>query len=69
MIRNRNLIFGKANGSSPDSDKYLVVPKIATADRPTASTTFEGAIYWDTTANVLKVNENGTWKTISTASE
>lgn len=69
MIRNRNMIFGKANAASPDSDKYFVLPRIATADRPAASTTFEGAMYWDTTANLLKVNENGTWKTVSTASE
>ena len=63
------MVFDKANNTSRDEDKYLVLPRIATASRPTASTSFEGALYWDTTANLLKVNENGTWKTVSTASE
>lgn len=69
MIRNRNLIFGKAGNSSPDADKYIDLPNIATASRPTAAAAINGAIYYDTTANVLKACVNGSWVTIDTTGE
>ena len=61
MIRNRNLIFGKATGDSRDEDKYIQLPEIATSDLPTPASDNEGGIAYDTTTNALKISNGSSW--------
>lgn len=67
MIRNRNLVFSKANDSSKAADKYVEIPRIAVASAATAATAINGALYYDTTNNLLKVVINGSWATVTTS--
>lgn len=68
MIRNRNMIFAKQTDSSPDADKYFQLPKVtANANAATASTTIDGALYWDDENDKLYVCKGGAWKEITVA--
>lgn len=61
MIRNRNLIFTTAGNSSPNTDKYLQLPKIAAASLPTASSSNTGGIVYDSTNSVVKFSNGSSW--------
>lgn len=67
MIRNRNLVFGSAINSSDDEDKYIQLPKIANANLPTASTSNEGGIVYDSTNNKIVVSNGSSWETVTSS--
>jgi hypothetical protein len=71
MIRNRNLVFGSAGASSPNLDKGIQLPKIATASLPTAAAAYAGMIVYDTTTMKIKVCSNSSgsyaWEGVESA--
>ena len=67
MIKNRNMVFQKAGNASRDADKYIEIPRIAAASAATASTAINGAMYYDSTNNLLKVVVSGAWVTVTAA--
>ncbi len=67
MIRNRNLVFTTALNSSPNEDKYIQLPEIATASLPTASTSNEGGLVYDATTNSIKFSNASSWATFGGA--
>lgn len=44
----------------------IILPKIATAARPTATAALNGAMYYDTTDHKVRVCANGTWTVVGT---
>lgn len=69
MIRNRNLVFQHINDDSDDADKYFRLPQIAAnANAATASTSIDGALYWDDENDKLYCCKGGAWKEVTVAS-
>lgn len=65
-IRNRNLIWNRANDSSRDADKFVQLPKISASSLPTAVADGsqgenEGGIVYDKTNNLVKVSDGSSW--------
>ncbi len=68
MIRNRNLVFGSINDSSPDQDKYFQLPSLAdNGNAATASTSIDGSLYWDNENDALYCCKGGAWKEVTVA--
>ena len=67
MIKNKNMVFPKANNSSRDEDKGIQLPKIANASLPTAGTTYEGFIVYDSTNNKVVFCNGSAWETVTSA--
>lgn len=58
------MVFGKANDSSRDEDKYIQLPKISYSELPDA-TTCEGAIAYDSYKHELVFSNGTDWETIT----
>ena len=61
MIRNRNLVFTKVTSTSADVDKYFQLPRVARASMPTASSSNEGGIAYDSTNNKVIFSNGSAW--------
>lgn len=73
-IRNRNLVWKRANDDSADDDKYIQLPKISTSSLPTAvadgsSGENEGGIVYDVTTNTVKFSNGSAWADVEGANE
>ena len=69
-IKNKNTVWNKAHDDSRDADKYIQLPKIASASLPTvvaidSSGENEGGIAYDTTNNVVKYCDGTSWTELS----
>jgi hypothetical protein len=65
LIKNKNLVFGKATASSPATDRYFQLPKIALASLPTASSANEGGIAYDTTNDKVVFSTGTRWGNVA----
>lgn len=65
MIRNRNLIFSYVTADSDDVDKSFQLPKVATADLPTAGTANEGGLVYDATTDSVKYSDASSWNELA----
>lgn len=54
--------------TGPQGNRGLRVPNITNANQPTAATTNNGLLVYDTTNNQLEVVVNGSWSTLATSS-
>jgi len=61
MIRNKNVVFGKANSNSSYSDRVFQLPKLATGDLTTAASANEGGIAYDSTLQEPVVSTGSAW--------
>jgi len=67
VIKNRNLIFNKANDASPEEDRGLRLPQISNTSLPADTTDYEGMIAYDATNNKLVVQTGSGWETVTSS--
>lgn len=67
MIRNRNMVFNKANDDSDSVDKGIKLPNISNASKPTAGTAYEGYLLYDKTNSKLIFCTGSAWETVTSA--